>query len=326
MKLRILVVIILVAVAVCPALAQQPSQPLTKSQVMELVRFGMDSAELVKKIKDLGIDFEPTEDYLGALRKAGAQETVIQALREKPKPLTKEQVGRLVVGGVPNERAAALVKQRGIDFEADEQYLETLRVAGADDGLIVSLRAASAAAAAGLEENKLKEASNASAGLLSWLNAGEMELLVKADAGDRRAGALSDKLHENEQRFERWQRSEWAPDLAEQKRGRLVIQMDDGSAYFCCLPPESDHLYSVEAPPQTRWRILMEAMRWEIGDMVEINKFDHAKTTADDFLTIYRSLWQESRDYYCKHGPGAKFIDLNGQEQVCSQPQKASGQ
>ena len=41
---------------------------------MDLVKFGMNSAALANKIKELGIDLEPTDDYLQALRKAGAQE------------------------------------------------------------------------------------------------------------------------------------------------------------------------------------------------------------------------------------------------------------
>ena len=38
-----------------------------------------------------------------------------------------------------------LVKHHGIDFVADERYLQTLRVAGGDDALIAALREASAA-------------------------------------------------------------------------------------------------------------------------------------------------------------------------------------
>ena len=118
---------------------------------MDLVKFGMDSAELAQRIKERGISFEPTDDDLESLRKAGAQEPVIQALRQaKPKPLTREQVGKLVAVGVSSERAAALVKQRGIDFVADDHYLETLRVAGADDAVIAALREASRAVVASL--------------------------------------------------------------------------------------------------------------------------------------------------------------------------------
>jgi hypothetical protein len=142
-KLRFLILIVLLAVLAQPLLPQVANAPLGKDQVLELVKFKMDSAELAKRIEQYGIDFEPSAEYLETLRKAGAQEAVIQALREaRPKPLTQEQVGELVAGGVPNERTTMLVKRRGIDFVADERYLETLRVAGAGDTLIAALREA----------------------------------------------------------------------------------------------------------------------------------------------------------------------------------------
>jgi hypothetical protein len=46
------------------------------------VKFGLESGELTKRIKERGIDFDPTDDYLETLRKAGAQEAVVHALRE----------------------------------------------------------------------------------------------------------------------------------------------------------------------------------------------------------------------------------------------------
>jgi hypothetical protein len=52
----------------------------------------------------------------------------------------------LVAGGLPSERVTVLVKQRGIDFLAEEDYLDTLRLAGADDTLIAAVREASTAA------------------------------------------------------------------------------------------------------------------------------------------------------------------------------------
>ena len=112
---------------------------------MELVKAGMDSVELADKVKQLGIDFDLTDDYLQALRKAGAQEVLIQALRAaRPAPLTRDQVLELVAGHVPSQRAAALVRQRGIDFSPDEEYLQTLRVAGAEEVLLAALRDAGA--------------------------------------------------------------------------------------------------------------------------------------------------------------------------------------
>ncbi|MFZ0963791.1 MAG: SUMF1/EgtB/PvdO family nonheme iron enzyme [Terriglobia bacterium] len=151
MKLRFLLLIILMAVVARPVLPQQPEKPLTKSQIMELVKAEMDNAKLAQLVRERGIDFEPTDDDVQALRKAGAQDVLIAALHAvKPQPLTRDQVLHLVAGGVPIERAATLVKQRGIDFLADEEYLNTLRVAGADDALITVLREASAAVTAEL--------------------------------------------------------------------------------------------------------------------------------------------------------------------------------
>ena len=151
MKHNVLILIVFLAVAAQPALPQQAGEPLGKGQIMTLVKAEMGTPELVKLIHDHGIDFDVTDDYVDALRKAGAQEAIIQALRDaRPKPLSQDQIMKLVAGGVPAERAAALVKQHGIDFEADEEYLKTLRLAGGDDALIAAVREASRAVTAEL--------------------------------------------------------------------------------------------------------------------------------------------------------------------------------
>jgi formylglycine-generating enzyme required for sulfatase activity len=145
-------VVFFVLIFATVALAQAPpgvEKPLGKNQIIDLVKAGMDSEELAKTVQERGIDFDLSDDYLEALRKAGAQDVLIKALRAfKPRPLTKEQVLQLVVGGVASQRAAALVKQRGIDFMPDEEYLETMRVAGAEEVLLAALRTAGEAATA----------------------------------------------------------------------------------------------------------------------------------------------------------------------------------
>jgi len=147
-------VVLWVLVFAIAGLAQAPpgaQKPLGKNQIIALVKAGMDSEELAKTVQERGIDFELSDDYLQALRQAGAQDVLIKALRTvKPKPLGQEQVLQLVAGGVPSQRAATLVKQRGIDFMPDEEYLGTLRVAGAEEGLLAALRAAGEAATAAM--------------------------------------------------------------------------------------------------------------------------------------------------------------------------------
>src|SRR5208283_867728 len=136
--------IIFLALPARAAVPPQTEKPLTQPQLMDLVKARMETSDLVKLIREHGIDFDLTADCLQALRKAGAQEPVIQALdAARPKPLTKEQILELLTGHVPSARAATLVKQRGIDFVADEAYLETVRLAGADDALISALHEAS---------------------------------------------------------------------------------------------------------------------------------------------------------------------------------------
>lgn len=152
MRLKFVIgLLLLFAVAGQAARPQEAEKPLNMNQVMELVKAGMDSAELAGKVKQLGIDFDLTDDYLQALRQAGAQEVLINALRAaRPKPLTRDQVLELVAGHVPSQRAAALVEQHSIDFSPDEEYLETLRVAGAEEVLLAALRKAGAAVKAEL--------------------------------------------------------------------------------------------------------------------------------------------------------------------------------
>lgn len=134
---------LILAFAGRPARPPQAAKPLTQNQVMELVKAGMDSSVLAEKVKQLGIDFTLTEDYLQALRKAGAKDVLIEMLRSlRPKPLTREQVLELVAGGVPSERAADLVKRHGIDFVPNQVDLETFRVAGAEEVLLAALREA----------------------------------------------------------------------------------------------------------------------------------------------------------------------------------------
>lgn len=149
MKFKFLLsAILLFSVAGRPARPQQAAKPLNKTQVMDLVKAGMESAELAEKVKQTGIDFDLTDDYLQDLRKAGAKEVLINALRAaRPKRLTREQVLELVAGHVPSQRAAALVKEHGIDFVPDDDYLETLRVAGAEDVLLAALRNAASKSA-----------------------------------------------------------------------------------------------------------------------------------------------------------------------------------
>lgn len=129
-----------------PAGAQQ--KPMTQNQVQALVRDGFGDESGAKVIERLGIDFAPADDFLQTLKAAGASEAFLKALRAaKPpesasvkKPLNQVQVFALLAGGVPSHRVAILVKERGIDFDVKDDYLQELRLGGGDEELINALK------------------------------------------------------------------------------------------------------------------------------------------------------------------------------------------
>lgn len=117
--------------------------PLDKDLLRELVIAGVNSAELVRAIEARGIDFQPAADFLHELASDGALQPLVNALREaSPSPLSKQQVLGLLAGGVSNQRVAELVKERGLAFKPDNQYLDTVTIAGGDATVLSALREA----------------------------------------------------------------------------------------------------------------------------------------------------------------------------------------
>lgn len=126
-------------------------KPLTQEQVQGLVRNGLGDDSGAKLIAQRGIDFVPTEDFLQALKTAGASDAFIAALRAaKPpvngpganRPLSREQIFSLLVGQVPSHRVTTLVQERGIDFDPTDAYLQQVQLAGGDDELVAALKSA----------------------------------------------------------------------------------------------------------------------------------------------------------------------------------------
>jgi tetratricopeptide (TPR) repeat protein len=131
-----------------PVWAQQ--KPFTRAQVQGLVRDGLGDESGAKLIEQRGIDFAPGEDFLQSLKVAGASEPFLQALRAAKhpgpataeKPLNQVQVLVLLAGQVPSQRVAMLVKERGLDFAPQQDYLDDVGLAGGDDALIIALASA----------------------------------------------------------------------------------------------------------------------------------------------------------------------------------------
>jgi len=62
--------------------------------------------------------------------------------RAEQKPFTQEQVSNMVRDGFGDESGAKLIEQRGIDFAPPEDFIQTLRAAGASEAFLNALRAA----------------------------------------------------------------------------------------------------------------------------------------------------------------------------------------
>jgi hypothetical protein len=58
------------------------------------------------------------------------------------KPLTQDQVQSLVRSGLGDESGAKLIEQRGIDFAPAEDFMQSLKAAGASEAFMKALRAA----------------------------------------------------------------------------------------------------------------------------------------------------------------------------------------
>ena len=150
MAIRTLACLFLVA-GMVPAAQQRQLKPLTKDQVIAIVRDGLADESGARLVKDRGLDFAPAQEFVESLRKEGADDAFIKAVLEAPHPpgapqpnraLNRAQVMALVKAGVPSSRVAMLASERGIDFEPTDDFLQQLRTAGAGQDVVDALKAA----------------------------------------------------------------------------------------------------------------------------------------------------------------------------------------
>jgi tetratricopeptide (TPR) repeat protein len=64
------------------------------------------------------------------------------SLRAEQKPFTQEQVSNMVRAGLGDDSGAKLIEQRGIDFAPAEDFIQSLKAAGASEAFLDALRAA----------------------------------------------------------------------------------------------------------------------------------------------------------------------------------------
>jgi tetratricopeptide (TPR) repeat protein len=127
--------------------ALRANKPLSREQVDHMVRAGLGEDSGAQMITQRGIDFAPTEDYIQGLKTAGAKEVFLKAVRERM-PLNQVQIFAQLAAEYPSQRVTTLVKDRGLDFTAKDDYLQQVRLAGGNDELIAALKSAKVMASA----------------------------------------------------------------------------------------------------------------------------------------------------------------------------------
>ncbi len=55
------------------------------------------------------------------------------------KPFTQEQVSKMVQAGLGDDSGSKLIEQRGIDFAPSEDFIQTLKAAGASEAFLIAL-------------------------------------------------------------------------------------------------------------------------------------------------------------------------------------------
>lgn len=75
-------------------------------------------------------------------------------------------------------------------------------------------------------------------------------------------------------------------------------------------------LYPVSAPLDIKARVLMEGLRHGISQYMAFRNFD-GESPDDSLVTVWNSVWFDARNVYCRRSPGAKYLDLSSEEQVC---------
>lgn len=160
------------------------------------------------------------------------------------------------------------------------------------------------------------------------------DLLKKSIAGDSKARELANRIDDDRKREHKWEVLAWSlPESSLQPGESIGLELGNGvvlvngtvkTAISRGLPPPTSPLkpgekigYMVKAPPEIRSRILMEGLRQDLGNFAAILQFEGKTAESDDFWVSWKSAWFDAQEVFCEYNPGAKFTNLNGEDQTC---------
>jgi hypothetical protein len=123
--------------------------------------------------------------------------------------------------------------------------------------------------------------------------------------------AAAIERHRQHKEFQQAENLTWTPKM---ERGESVLMyLSDGKAIVCPKGEETT-CRTVTPPIGVRAHYEMEADRLTIWQAEEDASDSASLKAASDQV---RTSWSEVRGIYCRYYPGAKYIDLDGNQQTC---------
>src|SRR5262245_1359617 len=151
---RCVIVLVLLAVArslaTDPADAQQSPQPKTEAQIVRMIELKVKGEVVASLIQKQGIDFVADEAAIERLKKAGASDVVLDAVRrasaQKPDavnngPVTFQDIVERLELGVPESEILDRLKQSPTTFTLDQGQVAELKRLGASEALLDAMKA-----------------------------------------------------------------------------------------------------------------------------------------------------------------------------------------
>jgi len=329
---KTIVLLVLVMGLACALPLRAQEKPFTQDQISNMVRDGFGDDSGAKLVEQRGIDFTPGQDFLQKLKDSGASDAFLNALHApKPqqaaspgKPLNEVQVLALLAGGVPAHRVVTLVTTRGIDFDVKGDYLQQVRQAGGDEGIISALKNAkvtkpeNAAIDPGpdAQQNVAQQTGTQQTGVQQTVTQqpGTQQTLAqqteaRQEAARQKEAKQADEMQHIARGSELARKADYA--LAEQEY-RAALQID----------PDNAELYVSLAYvmiPQQKWDDTVTAARQAIkldseNDMAHNNLGVAlgSKGDLDNAITEFRAALRLNPNYEVAHDNLGVALGING--------------
>jgi tetratricopeptide (TPR) repeat protein len=130
----------IVAAGVCFAQegTQSKPRPFQREDIIAMLKDGVASERIVTLLRERGIDFEPTDDYLKSVRLAGGNEPLVTAIREAQITLAPEARARLSLVREHQRKGYSLAQKKRF-ADAEYEYRRAIELDPSNERLHLEL-------------------------------------------------------------------------------------------------------------------------------------------------------------------------------------------